>query len=95
MFIGPLFIIAKLFALFLQCQYELASKWINKLCSINTTEYYSAIKKEQAPSTCTNMEDSPKHEADQNKLDEKKVNTAWFHFQKILEKTNLLRSDRE
>ena len=53
MFIAALFTIAKIWK---QPRCPLTDEWIKKMWYINTTEYYSAIKKNKMPFEATWME---------------------------------------
>lgn len=64
MLIAALFTVAKLYK---RCKYHLRKEWINKIFSMCTTEYYSAIKNKSSSYTCYNMDYPWKHLAKWNK----------------------------
>ena len=54
-----------------QCQCPSADEWMNTMCQIHTTEYYSSMKKEKSAGTCFNTDGPWKHYAKWTKSDAK------------------------
>lgn len=69
-------------------QKSINAKWINKLQHIHTMEYHTSNENEQTTTTCNNMDDSHKHNPEQEKPDTKEctlltpIIKAWKTSQK-------------
>lgn len=55
-------------------------EWLNRLIYIHTLEHHSAIRKEQTPHTCSNLDVSQENFAESKIINPQKLHTLQLQF---------------